>query len=133
MCARERYDTIFVFLDILRRPPLKYVEILYFFSFLFHPISFSFSFLFFNDTLLNDDDYDHANVLSVRYMYLSVCLSVSIINSSHSHATSSDHTYPREMPNPLRGTRNLVMMMLMMLNHNNNKTAPPWYRRHLEF
>lgn len=91
MCARERYDTIFVFLDILRRPPLKYVEILYFFSFLFHPISFSFSFLFFNDTLLNDDDYDDANVLSVRY--LSVCMSVSIIKSSYSHITSSDHEY----------------------------------------
>lgn len=44
------------------------------------------------------------------------------------------NTYPREMPNPLPGTRNLVMMMMMMmmLNHNNNKTAPPWYRRHLE-
>lgn len=85
MCARERYDTIFVFLDILRRPPLKYVEILYFFfiSFLFHS--------FFYDTLLNDDDYDDANVLSVRY--LSVCLSVSIIKSSYSHTTSSDHEY----------------------------------------
>lgn len=79
MCARERYDTIFVFLDILRRPPLKYVEILYFFSYLFHS--------FFYDTLLNDDDYDDANVLSVRY--LSVCLSVSIIKSSYSQITSS--------------------------------------------
>lgn len=66
---------------------------------------------------------------------LSVCLSVSIIKSSYLDATSSDHTYPREMPNPLPATRNLVMMMIMMmmmLNHNNNKTAPPWYRRHLE-
>lgn len=69
MCARERYDTIFVFLDILRRPPLKYVEILYFlfisFSFLFH-FFFFFIFVFFYDTLLNDDDYDDASVLSVR-------------------------------------------------------------------
>lgn len=102
-------------------------------------ISFSFLFIFififlgafFYDTLLNDDDYDDASVLSVRY--LSVCLSVSIIKSSYLDATSSDHTYPREMPDPLPGTRNLVMMMMMMmLNHNNNKTAPPWYRRHLE-
>lgn len=96
MRERERYDTIFVFLDILRRPPLKYVEILYFFF-----ISFSFSFLLFFDTLLNDDDYDDA--LSVRY--LSVCLSVSIIKSSYLDATSFDHTYPREMPNPLPATR----------------------------
>lgn len=65
---------------------------------------------------------------------LSVCLSVSIIKSSYLDATSSDHTYPREMPNPLPVTRNPMMMMMMMLllNHNNNKTAPPWYRRHLE-
>lgn len=72
------------------------------FSFLFH-FFFFFIFVFFYDTLLNDDDYDDASVLSVRY--LSVCLSVSIINSSYSHITSSDHTYlpryPREMPNPL--------------------------------
>lgn len=98
------------------------------FSFLFH-FFFFFIFVVFYDTLLNDDDYDDA--LSVRY--LSVCLSVSIIKSSYLDATSSDHTYPREMPNPLPVTRNpMMMMMVMMLNHNNNKTAPPWYRRHLE-